>query len=164
MKCKIIWSCLIWPDFVYECSLRPGMEFKKVGRTALNRDSSIHLHPMPMPNFWEAILWHKSWAYGGIGRKPFYEINPWEISFFPYLDCPSSQTASYHVVARKSLLVRAHACNAKTWCRHMQLMCIVFGYYLYTLFQEIFVIVNLYDIFWHLRVHILTMSGQRNKL
>ena len=135
----------------------PGVDFIKVGSTAQIIEIALSICTL-------CLRPTKIWAYGAIGCKPVYEIDPWEISFFPYLDCPSSQTASYLVLARKSLLVRAYACNAKTWCRHMQLMCIVFGYYLYTLFQEIFVIVNLSDSFWHLGVHILTMSGLRNKL
>ena len=51
---------------------QPGVDFIKVN----HGDSFIHLHPAPTPNFWEAILWHKSGAKSSKGRKPVYEINP----------------------------------------------------------------------------------------
>ena len=35
----------------------------------------IHLCLMPTPNFWVAIFWCKSWAFGTIGHKPVYEID-----------------------------------------------------------------------------------------
>ena len=104
----IYFGCMVKSHFgPLVLDLRPGVDFIKVGSTAQIIEIALSICTL-------CLRPTKIWAYGAIGCKPVYEIDPWEISFFPYLDCPSSQTASYLVLARKSLLVRAYACNAKT--------------------------------------------------
>ena len=41
-----------------------GRSHKSWAHGANHRDSSIHLRPMPMPNFWETFNWHKCSAQG----------------------------------------------------------------------------------------------------
>ena len=75
-----------WREILEWCHTTRGRFHKSWVQGANHRDSSIHLHSVPMPNFWEAFYWRKSVAQSAkdLGRAQNSFLNRPQVSIISY--------------------------------------------------------------------------------